>query len=61
MIWMVIWVILMMFWLFGGGYLVYTGPTPNPLAFGTGTLIPWTAVLILGLLMFGAIERGPMR
>ena len=61
MIWLTLWVIFMVFWLFGGGYYVYNGPNPNPVLFGTGTLIPWVSVLILGLIIFGAVERGPMR
>lgn len=55
MIWVVIWVVLMILWLFGGGFYVYNGPTPNPVVFGTGTLIPWLCVLILGLVIFGGI------
>jgi hypothetical protein len=57
-VYVVIWVVLMMFWLFGGGYAVYTGPSPNPVYFGTYTLIPWLCVLILGLIVFGAIGGG---
>ena len=55
-IWMVIWTVLMMFWLFGGGYYAYNG-TLNVLAFGTGTIIPWLCVLILGLFNFGGINN----
>jgi hypothetical protein len=55
-IWVVIWVVLMILWLFGGGWWIYQGPSPNPMAFGTGTLIPWICVLILGLIMFGAVH-----
>lgn len=61
MIWCVIFVVLMMFWLFGGGYIAYHGPSPNPIAYGTGTLIPWLCVAILGAIQFGAITLGPMR
>ena len=61
MIWLVIWVVLMMFWLFGGGYYVYNGPNASPVAFGTGTLIPWLRVLILGLILFGGVSVGPIR
>lgn len=53
MILCVVFVVLMMFWLFGGGYYVYNGPSPNPVAFGTGTLIPWLCVAILGWILFG--------
>lgn len=56
MIWCVVFVVLMMFWLFGGGYVVYNGPSPSPIQFGTYTLIPWLCVAILGAIMFGAIS-----
>ncbi len=56
MVWLVIWVVLMMFWLFGGGYVVYNGPNPSPISFGAYTLIPWGCVLILGLVIFGAVK-----
>lgn len=55
MIWMTIWTVLMLFWLFGGGYYIYSGPSPSLPAFGAGTLIPWLCVLILGLVLFGGI------
>ena len=58
MIWCVIWVVLMMFWLFGGGYYVYNTGGGNPIAFGTGTLIPWLCVAILGSILFGGITVG---
>lgn len=50
-IWIVIWVVLMMFWLFGVGYWSWEPARPYVLA---GVLIPWLCVLILGLLVFGA-------
>lgn len=61
MIWCVIFVVLMMFWLFGGGYHVYNGPNPSPIVFGTGTVIPWICVAILGAIAFGGINPGPMK
>lgn len=60
-VWLVVWVVLMMFWLFGGGYWAYNGPNPSPIAFGAGTLIPWLCVLILGLVIFGALPTGHVR
>ncbi len=57
MIWCVIWVVLMMFWLFGGGYYAYQSPN-GPAVFGTSTLVPWLCVLILGLILFGAVSPG---
>ncbi len=54
-IWLVVWVFLMLFWLFGGGYYIYSRPDPSPIAFGSNTLIPWFCVLILGLVVFGAV------
>jgi hypothetical protein len=55
-IWVVIWVVLMMFWLFGGGSYASNGPNPSPVIFGANTLIPWLCVLILGLIIFGAVS-----
>ncbi len=53
-IWTVIWVVLMMFWLFGC-YWVWDKEKP----YGAGTtIIPWLCVLILGLILFGAIGGG---
>lgn len=59
MIWLVIWVVLMMFWLFGGGVWVYNQPAPSFPAYGVGTLIPWLCVLLLGLFVFGALKMPP--
>jgi hypothetical protein len=60
MVWLVIWVVLMMFWLFGGGYYAYNLPNHGPVIFGASTLIPWLCVLILGLIIFGGITvTGP--
>lgn len=56
MIWLVIWVVLMILWLFGVGWLSYD--PANPRAVG-GVLIPWLCVLILGLVVFGAVEARP--
>lgn len=57
MILCVIFVVLMMFWLFGGGYVVYSAPpaanTNVIVLFGTHTLIPWACVAILGWIVFG--------
>lgn len=58
MILTVIFVVLMMFWLFGGGYAVYNGPSPNPVVFGTNTLIPWCCVAILGWVLFNGPPIG---
>ncbi len=52
----IIWLVLMLFWLFGGGYYIYNGPNPNAVAFGAGTLLPWVCVLIAGLKAFGVIS-----
>jgi hypothetical protein len=56
-IWVVIWVVLMCLWLFGGCYWSWNPQTPA--AIGT-TIIPWLCVLILGLIMFGAVSGGPV-
>ena len=55
MILCVIWVVLMMFWLFGGGYYTSTQPNPNWMGWGASSLIPWVCVLILGLIAVVAI------
>lgn len=60
---MVIFVVLMCLWLFGGGWATYQGGTAfNPVVFGTGTLIPWICVAILGWVVFnGHVSSLPMR
>lgn len=55
-IWVVIWVVLMILWLFGGCYMSWNPATPHAIG---NTIIPWLCVLILGLIMFGAIGAGP--
>lgn len=57
-VWVTIWVVLMIFWLFGGCY--WTWNPQQPVLLGN-TLIPWACVLILGLILFGAVSAGPMR
>jgi hypothetical protein len=57
----VIWVVLMMFWLFGGGYWYSTQPGYNVAGLGFSYLIPWVCVLILGLIQFGFFTPGPIR
>jgi hypothetical protein len=51
----VIFTVLMLFWLFYGGWSTYNGPTPNPIAFGN-TLIPWVCVAILGYVIFSGFS-----
>jgi len=51
----VIFVVLMMFWLFGGGYYVYGYHQAGPGLYAT-TFIPWCCVVILGWCFF---ERNP--
>jgi hypothetical protein len=57
----VVFVVFMIFWLFGGGYYVYNGPNPNPVVFGTGTLIPWACVAILGWILFNEMPDRMVR
>lgn len=46
---LVVFVVLMLFWLFGGCYIMWE-PT-RPYAIG-GTIIPWLCVAILGWVVF---------
>lgn len=55
-VYLVIWICLMMFWIFGVGY--WTWEPARPYLIG-GVLIPWLAVLILGLIVFGAVNSSP--
>ncbi len=59
MVLLVVFVVLMLMWLFGGGYLAYESDRFDARRFGGGTLIPWICVAILGWCVFGggAIER----
>lgn len=57
-VWLVVWVVLMIFWLVGGGFATYNGPNATPIYFGAYCLIPWACVLILGLFVFGAFSPG---
>ena len=59
-IWVVIWVVFMILWLVGGGFVCYEGPAFNGRHFIGYSLIPWVCVLILGLIMFGAVSGGPI-
>jgi uncharacterized membrane protein YozB (DUF420 family) len=51
----VVFVVLMLFWLFGGGYLAYEGPAFDARRFGGNTLIPWVCVAILGWVVFNGV------
>lgn len=58
----IVFVVLMMFWLFGGLYTSWDGPTGRPgMAVISGTLIPFLCVLILGAVVFGWIGVRPIR
>lgn len=61
MIWLVIWVVFVIFWLFGGGHYIYNSPNPNLMWFGTGTFIPWLCVLVVGLVAFGVLDASAVR
>lgn len=51
---LIVWIILMIIWLFGGSYSVLNAPTPDHRIWITNSIIPWVCVLILGLFFFGA-------
>lgn len=53
--WATIFIVLMLLWLFGGGYAVYSGPSPSPVVFFGGTFLPWACVAILGALVLGGL------
>ena len=59
----IIFVVLMLFWLLGGGYVAYEpAGSFNARAFGTGTLIPWVCVAILGYVVFAGLPApAPLR
>jgi uncharacterized membrane protein YozB (DUF420 family) len=60
MILIVVWVVLMLFWLFGGGYVAYDGDAFNARRFGGYTLIPWLCVAILGYVIFSGAPAAPV-
>ncbi len=53
--WATIFIVLMCLWLFGGGYVAYSGPNATPIAFFGGTLLPWACVAILGAIVIVVI------
>jgi hypothetical protein len=55
---LVVFVVLMLFWLFGvGGYYAYAAPPASrPAAFG-GVLVPWLCVAILGWIVFSTASH----
>jgi hypothetical protein len=56
MIWQVIWVVFMIFWgVFGVWWGFSAAPTDRPGRFG-GAFFPFICVLILGLIVFGAVD-----
>jgi hypothetical protein len=54
-IFVVVWVVLMIVWLFGGCYWTWNPTQPAVLG---NTIIPWLCVLIIGLATFGAFAPG---
>ena len=49
---MIVFVVGMMMWLFGGGFIHLGGPESNPRYFFAGTLLPWLCVACLGFYIF---------
>lgn len=59
MILLVVFIVLMLLWLFGGGaYAFRSQPADRPYAFG-GYLLPWICVAILGYCVFSGVDIGP--
>ncbi len=54
--WAVVFVVLMVLWLFGGGYMVMQGGQGNYPVFVGSTLIPWCCVAILGGIVLGGLR-----
>jgi hypothetical protein len=52
MILIVVWVVLMILWLFGGGFVAYGEGKFNGRDFAGYTLIPWICVAIIGYKLF---------
>ena len=54
--WAVIFIVLMLIWLFGGGYAIYSvpGPSPSHVAFFGGTLLSAGLVCLTWPLVFSA-------
>lgn len=61
MILLVVFIVLMLFWLFGGGYVAYENATFNARTFGGYTLIPWICVAILGYVVFSGVPVQAVR
>jgi hypothetical protein len=59
--WAVVWVVLMILWLFGGGYYNSTQQNPNWGGWAMSGFLPWVCVAILGASIFGAINVGAIR
>jgi hypothetical protein len=55
--WGIVFLILMVFWLFGGGIYAYRTPPFDPVVFGAHTLIPWCCVAILGYVVLYPLMR----
>ncbi len=51
-LWKTVWVVLMMFWLFFGGYIISETPRTALWPAMGSSLIPFLCVLILGLCFF---------
>jgi hypothetical protein len=58
--WGVVWIVLMIIWLLGGGWYRYNQPAGQPgnpmLGYGISTILPWACVAILGAALLGGIS-----
>lgn len=55
-LWAIVWVVLMMFWLFFGGYTIYNSTDRSP-QIVAGSFIPWACVAIPGWVVLGSYFR----
>ena len=55
----IVFIVPMLFWLFGGGFVAYDGTVFNARTFGGYTLVPRLCVAILGYVIFSGAGVAP--